>query len=154
VLRRVRRTSLTPTSAGGVRGKMTSLFGITADRIDETWPRVEKLISDAIDHGTSRITKDDVYEKLKSREYQLWIAYEDGIKAVAVTEIVDTARGRVASIFICTGKDMSKWLHHLSEIEVWAKEAGCDIVETLARQGWQRMMPDYKARHIQLEKMI
>ena len=133
---------------------MTTLFGIGADRLDDMWGAAEPWIEKALDYGTSRLTKDEVYEKLKAREYQLWVAYAGEVKAIAVTEIVETPRGRVACIFICTGKDMSTWAYHLEEIEQWAKEAGCAIVETLARPGWKRMLPEYRARHIQLEKTL
>jgi hypothetical protein len=131
------------------------LVGIPADEVDDMWTSVNKMIEAAIDYGTARITSLDVYKKIKAREYQLWTVQQGAkVKAAVVTEIVDAPRGRVASIFICTGEDMGTWVQFLGQIEQWAKENHCDTIEALARPGWKRMLPEYRARHIHLERKL
>lgn len=132
----------------------TELAGIQAENLDSVWSDVEPLIKDALDYGTSTLTIDDVYARLKEREYQLWIAYGEDIEALAVTTILDTPKGRVANIFICTGDNMKRWQGHLITIERWAKANECSIIRTLARPGWSKIMSGYLARHIELEKTL
>jgi hypothetical protein len=131
------------------------LVGIPSTEVDNVWTSVSNMIEKAIDYGTSRITALEVYKRIKAREYQLWtVVDDDGIRAVVVTEIVDAPKGRVASIFICTGDGVDKWVNLLSEIEQWAKENHCDTIEAFARPGWKRMLPEYRARHIHLERQL
>jgi hypothetical protein len=55
-----------------------------------------------------------------------------------------------------TGRQRLKWQHLISEIEDFAKENGCKMMELIARPGWQRVLKifDYKRTHVVLEKQI
>ena len=55
-----------------------------------------------------------------------------------------------------TGRQRHKWQHLISEVENFAKEEGCDMIELIARPGWQRVLNlfDYKRTHVVLEKKI
>lgn len=76
---------------------------------------------------------------------QLWTAgtSEDGVKAVAVTEIVNTEEGRIAGIPIVAGDDMGSWLEHVEIIETWAKINRCDWLQGQGRRGWARILRRY-----------
>ncbi len=85
---------------------------------------------------------------------QLWAAVDGkNIEAVCVTEIIRYPRKRFANVLILTGRNRERWQGlYQSSIEAWAKAESCDGVESLARLGWQRVFPDYRASHVKLEK--
>jgi len=64
--------------------------------------------------------------------------------------------GKVCHIYIMTGRQRNKWQHLISKIEDFAREEGCDIMELIARPGWQKVLNifDYKRTHVVLEKKI
>jgi len=123
--------------------------------IPSVWPLVERMIEDALDYGTSRLSGDDVYEFLCDGTMQLWTAWdEEGIKAFCLTEVCESPRAKWLSIFACAGENYERWVEYLSEIEAWARELNCDFVEMYARPGWKKVLTDYRTRHVQLEKRL
>ena len=133
---------------------ISRLWAVQRNELSEAWPHVEKLVIDALDHGTSRVGVKDVYDGIGTGRYQLWIAWGPAAEGIAVTEILDTEKERIASVFICVGKNLKEWLRHLSSIENWAKAEGCSVIEAWARPGWERVLKDYKKTHVQLEKNL
>ena len=134
----------------------TLLVPVQSDNAAVMWPHVAEMVMDALDHGSSRVTPEDVYTGVKSGRYQLWVAWEGEVSAIAVTEIVETATTKLASIFICVGEGMDEWLGHPDTIEDWARSEGCSLIANLARWGWQRPLKKlgYKATHVMLEKKL
>ena len=55
-----------------------------------------------------------------------------------------------------TGKQRNKWQHLVKVIEDFAKENKCQMLELIARPGWQKVMNNfgYKRTHVVLEKQI
>jgi hypothetical protein len=39
-------------------------------------------------------------------------------------------------------------------IESWARTMGCYAIEIVGREGWQRVLPDYKRTAVVLEKPL
>ena len=67
----------------------------------------------------------------------------------------EASRG-VCHIYIMTGRQRHKWQHLISKIEDFAKEEGCEMMELIARPGWQKVYNNhgYKKTHVVLEKQI
>lgn len=132
----------------------THFTGCKGDDINEWYPQIEQMVASALAHGTSRVTAEDVFLDLQTGRKQAWIAWNEGVEALVVTELLDTTDGRMCSIFICTGEGRDRWISHIATIEAWAKEEGCTRMEAWARPGWERILKDYKKTHVQLEKRI
>ncbi len=86
-----------------------------------------------------------LFSRLMDGSMQLWTAGDDqrGIVSVAITEIVNTDEGRIASIPIVAGDDMASWLHHVETIEEWAVINRCDYLQGQGRKGWCRVLARY-----------
>ena len=53
-------------------------------------------------------------------------------------------------------KNRQKFTHLIKVIEDFAKEQDCDMLELIARPGWQKILQNYKYKrtHVVLEKQI
>ena len=59
---------------------------------------------------------------------------------------------------LCKQGAMQLWLvlHHVKDLETWAKGKGCKKMELFARPGWSKLMKTkgYEKTHVQLEKEL
>jgi hypothetical protein len=143
---------------------MNSLVLKLYGKTEIPWEEIKELISSACEYNNPRTSADDYREDLESGRKQLWLALEisrlddeisssnHAILGLAVTSIEDYRRLRCCSIYICTGKQMNKWLHFIYEIEKWAHEQGCKRMINYARPGFERLINGYTKTHIILEK--
>ncbi len=86
----------------------------------------------------------------------LWVAVEDAkaLRAAAVTELQVTEWGKSCTIVACGGHGMREWLPLISGLEKYARAEGCKVVRIVGRKGWARMLKDYSATRIILEKEL
>ena len=132
------------------------LHSIGRAGVDDVWPYVLPFVEQACEHSYYD-KPEDVYLALEKGTAQLWLVSKDGeIEAVCVTQVQFNAKGAACSIWICTGHDRQDWQHHLSELEIWAKHEGCNLMRHTARPGWERVLKPmgYAKTHVLLEKEI
>ena len=139
------------------------LVSIPIEELDKVWSMVEKDIKSALAYSGQLTDSDFVYETAKQGKFQVWVIWDKDEKittnkyyGVVVTEIIKRKHGKVCHVYIVTGRQMSKWQHLISEIEKFAKEENCKMMELIARPGWQRVYNNhgYKKTHVVLEKEI
>jgi hypothetical protein len=139
------------------------LVSIPIQELDKVWSLVEKDIKGALAYSSQLTDSDFVYDLAKKGNFQIWVLWDKDEKitskkyyGVVVTEIIQRKFGKVCHIYIMTGRQRLKWQHLISEIEDFAKENGCKMMELIARPGWQRVLKifDYKRTHVVLEKQI
>ena len=129
------------------------LVYVPTDMAHTIWPLVDKLILNAVHRGVG--SHSVIRDMVMSGRAMLWIA-QDGkcIHAVAVTSLaLDQAR-KVCEIVACAGSGMREWIRFISGIEKYAKSEGCQSVRLIGRKGWQRMLKDYRPKHVILEKAL
>jgi hypothetical protein len=132
------------------------LIGVPSAEIDAVWPLVEPAIAAACRRGRGKEVPDDIRAALKERALQLWLAWNGGIAALAVTQLVHHPRRTCCRIRICTGSERGSWEHHLAAIEAWARSQGCAAMELIARPGWSRPLArhGYALTHVFCEKEL
>lgn len=113
--------------------RLVSPSGILANDIDSIWQDVAPLIDLAMEYSDGKMSTSDVYEAIKSREYQLWIVPG----GVWVTRIVSYPQSRRLEMIAGAGQ-WRDWLTHGQQVIDWAKYNGCDAVELIGRPGWGR----------------
>jgi hypothetical protein len=119
---------------------ITQLWGVTGSEIDDVWPSVEPFIQRVVDKGSDKTTK-DVLKGLKKRRYQLWIAWDEQIRACCITETIHyEPDGLLCSILMCAGDNLKRWIKHIKTIEEWAKSKGCFAIELVGRKGWEKIL--------------
>jgi len=119
---------------------ITQLWGVTGSEIDDVWPSVEPFIQRVVDKGSDKTTK-DVLKGLKKRRYQLWIAWDEQIRACCITETIHyEPDGLLCSILMCAGDNLKRWIKHIKTIEEWAESKGCFAIELVGRKGWEKIL--------------
>ena len=104
------------------------------------WHIVRDDIQRALDHN-GRMSVDQLYELIESRDAQLWVCYDNKIRAVATTEIVKYPSMKVVRSITLTGENMDDWLDvFIDTVSAWAKELGCEGIETGGRMGWKKVL--------------
>lgn len=83
----------------------------------------------------------------------MWLAVRDQkILAVAVTELQGSAGRKVCLVSAVAGRSRDEWLCLSAGIEKYAKAEGCQALQAVGRQGWKRVLPDWKLKSIVIEK--
>lgn len=139
------------------------LVRIPSEQLDKVWSLIEKDIKDALAYSNQLTDSDFVLEVAKQDKFQVWVLWDkdkdktiDKYFGVVVTEIIQRKLGKVCHIYIMTGRQRQKWQYLVKDIEEFAKQEDCKMLELIARPGWQKVLNNYgyKRTHIVLEKQI
>ena len=139
------------------------LVRIPADQLDKVWSLIEKDIKDALAFSGNLTSSSFVLEKSKENKFQVWVLWDKDKKTtrekyfgVVVTELIKRELGKVCHIYIMTGRQRHKWQFLIKDIEQFAKDEDCLMMELIARPGWKRILNnfDYKMTHVVLEKKL
>lgn len=130
---------------------------VPASAIDAVWPEVEPWLLAVEKRSRGRESAADLRGHLAAGALQLWLWQDDGIKALAVAEIMELPGTRLCRVRIATGRDRRAWLGPgLAAIEAWAAENGCSAVEPICRRGWEPELKalGYRTHHIEMSKEL
>lgn len=124
-----------------------------APSLTTMWHLARPWIDRACSRSSGRYTTETVYRDLMLRNKQLWCAVDgDNVHAVMVTEILTYATGlKTCFILMCVGRGRTDWQHLMDNIIDWAKSCGCQMMESWARPGWERVLGDWRKTHVMLE---
>ena len=133
------------------------LVQIPKQNIEEVWPIVVKDIADALARSNGYARAEHIKIWILDNKMQLWILWYSQDKknyGVVVTEIIQRPLQRCLNIKIMTGSHREKWQHLVKQIEDFAWQNNCDLLELIARPGWKRVLKPfgYKESHVLLEK--
>lgn len=100
------------------------------------WSRIKPFLKMALEeyHGGDGLTLDQLYDGLRTANYQCWTCQSDDIDAVVVTAI----EGDKCRLLSAAGSYMKVWVNWLPYIEKFAKEHGCNELIAYGRYGWSR----------------
>lgn len=139
------------------------LVRIPAEQIDQVWSLIEKDIKDALAFSGNLTSSDFVLENTKLNKFQVWVLWDKDKKTtrekyfgVVVTELIKRELGKVCHIYIMTGRQRNKWQFLVKDIEQFAIDEDCLMMELIARPGWKRILNnfDYNMTHVVLEKKL
>ena len=139
------------------------LVRIPAEQLDTVWSLIEKDIKDALAYSGNLTSSSFVLEKSKENKFQVWVLWDKDKKTtrekyfgVVVTEIIKRELGKVCHIYIMTGRQRNKWQFLVKDIEQFAIDEDCLMMELIARPGWKRILNnfDYNMTHVVLEKKL
>ncbi|HEY7246269.1 MAG TPA: hypothetical protein VH678_20540 [Xanthobacteraceae bacterium] len=122
--------------------------------VREVWPFVKHLIVAAMHRGDLSSFL-GLERSVMAEGALLWLVISRGkIAAAAVTELQQTEWRKVCVLVACGGERMREWLPLIAGIEKFARQEGCSAVRIFGRKGWQRVLTDFCAKRIILEKEI
>lgn len=126
---------------------------VPAGGLDEWLPQIGWHLASFAENG--QWTAEDLADQIKSRDRQLWIAEENGVKAVCLSSVSDD-RLKTVHVTHCAGEDYAAWAHFITLIAAWAKEIGAERFEVTTRPGWERVLRQFGLRktHVMLEMRL
>ena len=139
-----------------------NLVRIPTEELEKVWSLVEKDIRQALAYSSQLTDSNFVFEIAKQNKFQIWVLWDKEQKeqnkyfGVVVTEIIKRKLGKVCHIYIMTGRQRHKWQYLIKDIEEFAKNEGCLMMELIARPGWQKVLNNfgYKRTQVVLEEKI
>ena len=139
------------------------LVRIPTKELDKVWGLIEKDIRKALLYSGQLSDSAFVLKTAKEGKFQIWLLWDKEQKTsvekyfgVVITEIVEKPLGKVCHIYMMTGRQRHKWQYLIKDIEKFAQEEKCSVMELIARPGWQKILNQfgYKRTHVVLEKQI
>ena len=139
------------------------LVRIPTKELDKVWGLIEKDIRKSLLYSGQLSDAAFVLKTAKLGKFQIWILWDKGQNTsvekyfgVVITEIVEKPLGKVCHIYMMTGRQRHKWQYLIKDIEKFAQEEKCSVMELIARPGWQKILSQfgYKRTHVVLEKQI
>ena len=112
---------------------------VPANYINTVWEDVEPILERAVIKSGGRWTINSVHEALLKDEQQLWVTFnkDNDILGVATTQFVNYPNSLMCAIQYIGGNDFKGWAYMLGmKLEAWARDAGCDGMESTARYGF------------------
>jgi hypothetical protein len=129
---------------------------VPAQFLAHAWIEAAPLIEKALKFASDKLDIVDVFERLSTGRYSLWVVTEGETIVVAmITEVMDYPAKRTLGVPFCGGHvgTIDKWLPDiLTALDAHARHNGCQSVEVWGRPGWERLLKDYHKRYVCLEK--
>lgn len=132
----------------------SELFLVPARAVPSIWPLAHDYLVEACKSRGGEYTAEMLLDECFTGNSQLWLAWSDerGCESACVTGILPHCK--VCLIKACGGKNRDNWLFMLDEIEAWAKTQGCMTMRLFGREGWSRVLKDYRKTRVVLDKEI
>ena len=126
---------------------------VPQDHVCLIWTKVKGWIKAAMERGD--LGKFDCVEHdVLSGQSLLWVSFSGQIEMAAVTQVSLTEKSKVCTIIATGGQGLESCVSGIKQIEQYAKAEGCDAVRIFGRKGWQRVLKDYRAPKVLLEKRL
>lgn len=134
----------------------TTLSSVPVEAVAQVWPFVVGLAATIAETSGGRVNAEHIRQHVEAGTMQLWVVLgaQGEALALAVTEIVAFPLSKVCVVRGLAGHDREKWVHHLDDIEAWAKGLGCTRIEVRGRKGMAKVLPQYKLTSVYLEKEL
>jgi hypothetical protein len=132
--------------------------GVPAEVVANLWHYAEPYIKRALDHANGEFTLEDFRQMCINRVVQLWlISKENRVVGAITTEIVVYPQCKHCRVITLAGSNFVEWVELAdATLSEWAKEQGCNALESYVRKGLvPKMEPfGYKHKHSVLVKEI
>lgn len=118
---------------------------ISPKGVDKVWSKVGPLLTKSTVLSEGRYDIVDLYERLKSGAFQLWVVFQTDttIVAAVTTMITDYPQGRFLSGQFLGGDDhrMDEWRDLICDtLDQWGRDNACKAVEFSGRSGWKKQL--------------
>lgn len=113
---------------------------LSVENTIKAWKFIEPLVNKVVVISKTH-SSEDVKRLLVDNSCQLWVEFEEGIKSIVVTEVIQYPQKRRLRIWIASAVDEKKanWQGYEEIITKFAKEKDCKEIETIGRIGWGRI---------------
>lgn len=126
--------------------------------VKDIWPHVRAMVKSAIDR-TDLCNFDGVEREVLGGLQQLWLAWNGtAIEAAAVTQLVQIGARKICIVVAAgaapSNHNRKRWPSLMAGIEQFARNEGCRAVRIIGRKGWQRILADYRANYVVMDREL
>jgi len=117
---------------------------IPREEVEKVWPQIEPYMKSAAEYTHGRFTADDIKDQVLQYDHTLWVAFDDeAIKGAVVTGVLYYPKRTSLSMVFTGGININTWKDPmLALLRKWAKDKGCDVIESTGRPGWAKIFKD------------
>ena len=119
------------------------------------WHRLAELLLPVMKRNEVDNTLEDVRQFLLCESMQAWHVNWETVFITQIQPFGADAKNptkRVCAIVYCAGKDLERWLPYArTHFKEWAKAMNCSKLRITGRDGWERILPDFKRISITVE---
>ena len=104
------------------------------------YPLVEWHFDSFAERSNGATLSTDLLTEVETEKKQCWIAWDDGVRACALTQVL-TGRVKVVEVTHCAGKGREDWQGPImEEIMNWARHIGATQLMTINRPGYTKFL--------------
>jgi hypothetical protein len=133
------------------------LVPVAPSLVAGVWPHAGPLVKRAMDR-TKLGNFADVEREVLAGLQLLWLAWNGtAIDAAAVTRLVEINHERICIVVACgarKGAASLDWRPLIAGIEQFARDEGCVATRIIGRKGWQRILADYRATYVVMDRKL
>lgn len=133
---------------------MGDLVPVDTPLVPGIWPHTREMVKRGMsraDAGDFERTERELFAGLQ----QLWLVWNGkSIEAVAVTQLTTIGDRKFCVIVACSGHGVRRWVHHIAGLEKFAKVEGCQAMRIFGRKGWERILNNYRIKHVVIDKEL
>lgn len=126
--------------------------GVPLESLELIWPMAAKYFEEAAKEIDDSFSIDFYKKNCLSGKYILWMGRNS--KVAVILEVSEYPKGQECDIVMLAGEEIGSWIDELKEIEGWAKRAGCNRMVLTGRQGWVKVLKDYKIKTVTMVKKL
>lgn len=117
------------------------VYQVVPESLHYIWDEVVPFLNQALEYGQGKFLADDIYHFISDGIMQLWIVFDNyQLRAVGVTEIIPYPRKKSLLICFVSGIKAKQWLSLVDHLCMYAKDHGCDMIETYTRKGFEKLL--------------
>lgn len=121
------------------------LYWVPVSDIDLAWPIVGPMLEKALARSQHDFSIHDIYQDLKMAKALLVVFIKKAvITACATLKIIQYPQRKVCAIPLLTGTSREDWMNLEDKIVEFAREQGCSQLEGYCRDGWMRVLKNWK----------
>lgn len=112
--------------------------------IDGLWARIFPHLSKASEYTFGRYEPEDILEFVVSGDAHLWVVFdEEAVVGITVTRFWQYPRKKCLDMVFIGGDEGFSWKDPMLEIlQRWARDNGCEAIESSGRVGFARAFKD------------
>ena len=118
--------------------KIDTLYVVRPQDAPAVWPRVERYLWEANEHGGDKIMMHDWLAKILVGAADLMVSAD--CTSAVIGEPQQFPRRRVYGVILMGGEGGHDWQRYQRLFEQQAKIYGCDAIEIFGRKGWKPVL--------------
>ena len=138
----------------------TSSMTVTFTRVQQLeelsskYKQIQPLLKKALTKAPE-YNEEAVLAKVLNGTSQMWLAEDDELLGITITEGVQYPEYLALNIHLLGGTRLKEWMEiGLEKIQQFAKDSGCKEISLSGRKGWEKLLKDFTATRTILTKRL